>query len=73
MLASSTTRDTDTVTLDITKSQVAILAKRGTTLVDQGRNSYLMNALMLSGCTYLGHGMYKPTVNRVTKAPYFLH
>ena len=46
--------------------------KNGDTLVDQGGNSYSMNALMISGCTSLGHGLFKPAVNGETNTPYLL-
>ena len=63
VLASATTSDIYTVTIEIPKSQISMLAKKGDTLVDQGGNLYLMNALMLSVHTSLGHLISKPTVN----------
>ena len=51
---------------------MAILAKKGVTLVNQGRNSYPMNDLMLSDCTSLDHVISKPTDNVETNTPYFL-
>ena len=38
----------DTITIEIPKSQVAILAKNGATFVVQGGNSYSMNAMKFS-------------------------
>ena len=67
-----TTSNIYTVTLVIPKSQVVMLAKKVGTLVDQGGNSYLMNAFMLPSCTYLYHVIPKPTVNGGTNAPYLL-
>ena len=72
-LAVTTTIDVDTGTLMIPKSQVAILAKKGYTLVDQNGNSYSMNDLILPGCTSFGSGITKPTVNGETNTPYLLH
>ena len=63
----ATTSNTDTVTLDIPKSEVAMMSKKGYSLVYQYRNSYLMNALMISGRTSLGHGISKHKVNEETK------
>ena len=63
MSETTTTSDTDTDTLDIPTPQVAMMVKKGDTLVDQGGNLYLMNALMLSVHTSLGHLISKPTVN----------
>ena len=57
------TINTDTVTLVIPKYQVAILFKKVDNLVDQGRNSYSMNALMLSSHKFLDHKISKPTEN----------
>ena len=65
----TTTSKTDTVTLVIPKYQVAIMVKEDDTLVDQGRNSYSMNALMLSGCTSLDNGISKPTANGENNVP----
>ena len=59
----TTTSNTDTVTPVILKSQVSMLAKKGDTLVDQGGNSYSINALMLSGCTSLDHGISNTAAN----------
>ena len=38
----------DTNTTKIPKSQVAMLSKKGTIIIDKGGNSYSMNALTLS-------------------------
>ena len=67
-----TTSNTYTVTLVLTNSQVAMLDKRGATLVDQVRNSYPMNALMLSGCTSLDRVISKTTSNGETNTTYLL-
>ena len=56
VLAATTTSNTYNVILDISKSEVAMLAKKGASLVDQGGNYDSMNDLMISGCTSLGHG-----------------
>ena len=66
----TTTSNTDTVTLMIPKSQVSMLAKKGATLVDQVVNSYLINALVISDHKYLDCGIYKPTSNGETNTPY---
>ena len=68
----TTTSDTETVTLVIPNPRVAMLAKKGATLFDQGGNSYLINALMLLGCTSFDHGIYKPKYNGGTNSPYLL-
>ena len=74
MQVSATTNeiDTDIVSFVIPKSQVAMLAKKGDTLIDQGRKSYLINALMLSDHNSLDHGIFKLTANGGTKSPYLL-
>ena len=61
--ATATTSDTYTITLVIPKSQVAMMVKMETPLVDKGGNSYSLNALMPSGRTYLGHIISKPIGN----------
>ena len=66
------TSNTYTVTLDIPKSQLDIINKRGGTLVDQGVNSYSINTLMLPCCMSIGHGISNTTDNRETNAPYLL-
>ena len=38
----------NTITIDISKSQVAMLARKGATLVDQVGNSYAVNAMTFS-------------------------
>ena len=38
----------DTITIEITKYQVAMLSKKGANIIYQGGNSYSMNALELS-------------------------
>ena len=70
--ATATTSNIDTVTLEIPKSQFSMMSERGANLVHKGRNSYLINSLMLSGHTSLGHGMYKPTINEDTNTHYLL-
>ena len=49
VLVVATTSDIDTATIEIPKSQVTMLSNKGDALIDQCRNSYLMNALILSG------------------------
>ena len=71
-MLTTTTSNIDTLTLVIPKSQMAMLAKKGATLVDQGRNVYLSNALMLSDCKSLYHVIYKPISNGETNTPYLL-
>ena len=68
----TTTSDTDTATLVIPKSQVAMLSKNGDTLVDQVGNSYSKNALMLSDFKSLDLVISKPTANEDTDSPYLL-
>ena len=72
VLVAATKSDTDTVNLEIPKSQVYMMSKKGYNLVGQGGNSYSMNALMLSGHPSLGLGISNPTVNGDTNAPYLL-
>ena len=38
----------DTITIEIPKSQVATMSKKGANIIDQRGNSYSMNALTLS-------------------------
>ena len=66
------TSDTGTVELVITKPQVAIMAKKGDNIIDQGGNSYSMNALMLLGCTFLDHVISKNKANGNPNVPYLL-
>ena len=70
--ATTTTSNTYTVNLLIPKFQVAMMAKKGDTIIDQGGNSYSMNVLMLSGFIYLDHIISKPTSNGETNSPYLL-
>ena len=70
--ATTTTINTNTVTLVIPKSQMAMLAKKGDTIVDLGGNSYLMHSLMLSDQNSLDHGISKPTANGEKNSPYLL-
>ena len=48
-----------------------MLAKKGDTLVDQGGNSYSVNALMLSGRTSIGCGIFEHTVNGKTNVTFY--
>ena len=41
-------RSTDRIIVEIPKSQVAIMAKKGATIVDQGGNYYSMSVVILS-------------------------
>ena len=43
-------RFTDIMIVEIPKSQVSMLAKKGTTIVDRGVNSYFMSAVTLAPC-----------------------
>ena len=70
--ATTTTSDTDTVTIVIPKSQVAMMAKKGSTLVDQCGTSYLINACMLSDRASLDHVISKPIANGETNTPHLL-
>ena len=70
--ATTTTSDTDTVTLVIPNYQVAMLSKKGDTLVDQGVKPYTTNYLMLSGRTSLDNGISKPTSNGENNTFYLL-
>ena len=72
VLTTTTKSNTYTVTLVLPKPQVNMLSKRGATLVDQGKNSYLNNALMLSGHTSFDRVISKPTANGDTNLPYLL-
>ena len=72
MSETTTTSDTDTVTLVIHKYQVDMLAKNGATLVDQGGNSYSINSLMLSGRMSLDCGIYKPKSNGDSNIKYLI-
>ena len=68
----TTTSNTDTVNLLIPKFQVAMMAKKGDTIIYQGGNSYSMDVLMLSGFISLDHIISKPTYNGETNSPYLL-
>ena len=72
VLFTTITSNIDTLTLVIPKSQMAMLANKGATLVDQGGYVYLSNALMLSDCKSLYHVIYKPIANGETNTPYLL-
>ena len=47
VLSAATPSSIDTITIEVPKSQVSMLAKKGGTLIDQGVNSYSMNSLTL--------------------------
>ena len=47
----------DTITIEITKSQVTMLSQKGTTIIVQGGNSYSMNALTLSNRMFHEYGV----------------
>ena len=56
----------DTITIKITKSQVAMLSNKGATIIDQGGNSYSINALTLSNRMFHEYGVngyYKNKTN----------
>ena len=62
----------DTITIEITKSQVAMLSKKGATIIDQGGNSYSMNALTLSNRMFHEYGVngyYKNKINEDINPP----
>ena len=46
--AAAAPRSMDTITVEIPKSQVAMLEKKGATIVDQGGNYYSVNVMTLS-------------------------
>ena len=63
---------TDTIMTDITKSQVAMLPKKGEIHIDQGGNSYSMNALTLSNRMFYEddvNGDYRNKVNGEINPP----
>ena len=63
----------NTITIDIPKSQVAMLSKKGDTIIYQGSNSYSMNALTLSKRMFHEDGVngdYKNKVNGKINPPY---
>ena len=47
----------DTITIEIPKSQVAMLTKNRATLIDQGGDSYSMNILTLSNFMFHEDGV----------------
>ena len=62
----------DTNTTKIPKSQVAMLSKKGDTIIEKGGNSYSMNALTLSNRMfheYEVNGYYNDKVNGKIKPP----
>ena len=63
---------TDTIMTDITKSQVTMLSKKGAIHIDQGGNSYSMNALTLSNRMFIEDGVngdYRNKVNGEINQP----
>ena len=63
--AAATPSAINTVTINIPKSQVAMLAKKGATIVNQGGNSYSMNALRLSNIMFNEDGVNGSSNNKV--------
>ena len=55
----------DTITINITKSHVAMLSQKGTTIIYQRGNSYSMNALMLSNRMFHEYGVNGDYRNKV--------
>ena len=53
----TTSSDMDTIMIEIPKSQLAMLLKKGSTLIDQGGNLYSMNALTLSNLMFHEDGV----------------
>ena len=49
-----------------------MLAKQGDNLFDQGRNFYLINYLILLGCTSIGRVIYNNKFNSEINPPYLL-
>ena len=63
---------TDTIMTDITKSQVAMVPKKGDSHIDQGGNSYSMNASTLSNRMFHEDGVngdYRNKVNGEINPP----
>ena len=59
-----------TITIELPKSQVAMLAKKGATLVDQGGKYYSMNA---TTCKNSNDGSSKNNFNGEINPPYILN
>ena len=73
--SASTQSAMDTITVDIPKSQVVILAKKGANLVDQGGNSYSTNAMPVLNRKSLKNsndGASKKNFNGYINPPYLL-
>ena len=76
MTAAETSSAINTFTIGIPKSQVAMMAKRGYTLIDQGGNSYSMNALTLSNFMFNEDGVNGSSRNKVNgeiNPPYLIN
>ena len=66
----------DKITVEIHKSQVTMLAKKGATIVNQGDNSYSVNFIMFSNLASnqgRNSGVYKNNVNGEVNPPYLLN
>ena len=74
--AAATPSAINTVTIKIPKSQVAMLAKKGATIFDQGGDSYSMNASRISNIMFNEDGVNGASNNKVNeeiKPPYLLY
>ena len=72
----TTPSDMDTIMIEIPKSQVAMLLKKGSTLIDQGGDSYSMNASRISNIMFNEDGVNGASNNKVNeeiKPPYLLY
>ena len=63
----------DSITFEIPKSQLAMLAKNSATIVDQGDSSYLMNVVTLSTLALGDSGVYKNNLNWEVNPSYLLN
>ena len=73
VLSTTAPRSMDTITVESTKYQLAMLAKKGASIVDQGGNSYLMNAMTFSTIAPCDSGLYKNKLNGEFKPLYLLN
>ena len=70
--ASVALRSIYSIIIEITKSQVALLAKKGATIVDQGGNYYSMGVITLSTLAtnqFHASGFYRNNLNEEANPP----
>ena len=74
--AAAAPRSMDTITVEIPRSQVAMMDKRGATIVNQGVNSYSMNTMTFSNIApnqIRDSGAYNNNLNWEVKPTYLLN